>query len=138
MRRRLQKACLQGRIARTVSLVRINNFQKKKNFALAHKDCCGAEQEKSSETKINLFGNDTERKVCRPKGLEFDSRYTKKTIKHGYVPRIMVRSCFFWYGVTPIHRIEQTMDRFVYKKFVQECHPILCQQDNDPKHFDSL
>lgn len=85
VRRRLLTANLPGRIARKVPLLRQANLKKRKNFALTHKTWCGTEGETkwrnilwSDETKINLFGNDAERNVRRPKGKEFHVRFTKK------------------------------------------------------------
>ena len=154
VRRRLLEAGLPGRIARKVPLLKTANLRKRKNFALAHKQWCGPEGEKkwrnilwSDETKINLFGNDAERSVRRPKGKEFHIMFTKKTVKHGG-GNVMVWGCFSWYGVGPIHLIDNKMDRYVYKNlletvmlpYAEENMPLLWkfQQDNDPKHSSKL
>ena len=60
----------------------------------------------------------------------------------------MVWGCFSWEGVGPIHLIESTMDRFVYKDlletvmlpYAEENMPLVWQfqQDNDPKHSSKL
>lgn len=150
VRRRLQAAGLHGRMACKVPLLRTVNIKKRQNFALAHKDWCGEEGSKkwrnvlwSDETKINLFGNDCQRNVRRPKGKRFHIRFTKKTVKHGG-GNIMVWGCFSWQGVGPIHLIDGIMDRHVYKNILQtvmlpyadDNMPLLWkfQQDNDPKH----
>lgn len=147
-------AKLPGRIARKVPLLRQANLKKRLNFALVHKTWCGPEGEKkwrnilwTDETKVNLFGNDAERNVRRPKGKEFHIRFTKKTVKHGG-GNVMVWGCFSWEGVGPIHLIENIMDRFVYKDlletvmlpYAEENMPLVWrfQQDNDPKHSSKL
>ena len=60
----------------------------------------------------------------------------------------MVWGCFSWEGVGPIHLIESTMDRFVYKDlletvmlpYAEKNMPLVWQfqQDNDPKHSSKL
>lgn len=154
VRRRLYNMKLPGRIARKVPLLRKANLEKRKHFAEGHKTWCGVDGVKkwqnilwSDETKINLFGNDCERNVRRPKGQEFNPRYTKKTIKHGG-GNVMVWGCFSWNGVGPIHLINDTMTKERYRDileevmlpFAEENMPLrwIFQQDNDPKHSSKL
>lgn len=154
VRRRLQHANLHGRIARKVPLMRKQNIQMRVNFGREHLHWSGSEGEKkwrnilwSDETKINLFGNDCQRNVRRPKNKEFHVKFTKKTVKHGG-GNIMVWGCFSWYGVGPIYRIEDTMNAVGYRDILQnvmlpyakEEMPLLWvfQQDNDPKHSSKL
>lgn len=152
--RRLKNAGLPGRIARKVPFIRGKNFSMRRESAKYHLAWSGPEGSKkwsnilwSDETKINLFGNDSSRYVRRPKGEEFDPRYTKKTIKHGD-GCIMVWGYFSWYGVGPIHRIRGTMTQFGYRNimtdimlpYAEENMPLrwVYQQDNDPKHTAKL
>lgn len=154
VRRRLQQADLPGRIARRVPLMRQKNITMRLNFGKEHLFWSGNEGEKrwrnilwSDETKINLFGNDYQRNVRRPKGKEFHVRFTKKTVKHGG-GNIMVWGCFSGNGVGPIFRIDNTMNAIGYRDilqdvmlpYAQEEMPLLWvfQQDNDPKHTSAL
>lgn len=154
VRRRLQQAKLPGRIARKVPLMRKQNIKMRLSFAKEHLLWSGCEGEEkwrnilwSDETKINLFGNDCQRNVRRPTGKEFHVKFTKKTVKHGG-GNIMVWGCFSWYGVGPIHRIENTMNAGGYREILQnvmlpyakEKMPLqwTFQQDNDPKHSSKL
>lgn len=154
VRRRLLQAKLPGRIARKVPLMRKQNIKMRLQFAREHLPWSGCEGEKkwrnilwSDETKINLFGNDCQRNVRRPKGKEFHVKYTKKTVKHGG-GNIMVWGCFSWNGVGPIYRIESTMNADGYRgilenvmlPYASENMPLsfTFQQDNDPKHKSRL
>ena len=124
------------------------------NFAKDHLNWHGIVGEKkwrnilwSDETKINLFGNDCERNVRRPKGKEFHVRFTKKTVKHGG-GNIMVWGCFSWNGVGPIFQTTNKMNAVEYKNilenvllpYAEEDMPLrwVFQQDNDPKHTSKL
>jgi len=107
VRRRMAIANLPGRIARRVPLLRSANLQMRKKFSLDRRTWCGPEGEKKlrnilwiDETEINFFGNDAKRNVRRPKGKEFDPKYTYKTVKHGG-GSLMVWGCFSWDGVGP-------------------------------------
>lgn len=154
IRRRLQLAKLPGRIARKVPLMRPKNLIMRQNFAKDHITWAGSEGQKkwrnilfSDETKICQFGNDYCRNVRRPKGKEFDPRYTKKTVKHGD-GNIMVWGCFSWYGVGPIFLISDIMRAADYKDilenimlpYAEENMPLrwVFQHDNDPKHTSKI
>ena len=154
VRRKLQRANLPGRIARSIPLLRKKNLEMLLQFAKNHANWCGPQGEKkwrnilwSDETKVNLFGNDAKRNVRRPKDKVFHEKFCKRTVKHGG-GNIMIWGCFSWNGVGPIHRILDTMDRFKYKNILEhkmlpyadENMPIIWtfQQDNDPKHTSKL
>lgn len=147
-------ANLTGRKARRVPLLQKVHIQRRKAFAIEHRDWCDPTGEKkwrnilfSDEVKMNLYGNDSKRSVHRPKGKEFASQYTKKTIKHGG-GNIMVWGCFSWQGVGPLFRIKDTMTAVEYRDILQnvmlpyaeENMPLrwCYQQDNDPKHTSRL
>lgn len=97
----------------------------------------------SDESKYNLFGNDSRGVVMRPNGQRFNPKYQTPTVKHGG-GNVMVWGCFSRDGVGPLIRIEDTMDRFVYKDILEN-HMLpharhymargwIFQDDNDPKH----
>jgi hypothetical protein len=48
----------------------------------------------------------------------------------------MISGCFSWYGVEPLHLIEDIMDADKYVNILEEKMPLkyIFQQDNDPKH----
>ena len=96
----------------------------------------------SDQSKYNLFGNDGKKRVWRPKNTRFDTKYTKKCVKHG--TSAMVWGCFSALGTGPIHKIDGIMDSFVYKDIMEDVMlphaewemPLkwIFQQENDPKH----
>ena len=99
----------------------------------------------SDESKFNLFGSDGREWCWRRPGEAHDTRYTKKKLKHGG-GNVMVWGCVTRYGVGELHRIDGTMDQFLYVKILQRSllhtldkhnldhKAIYFQQDLDPKH----
>lgn len=83
------------------------------------------------------------RRVRRPINTRFNPKYVTPTIKHGK-GSVFLWGCFSWNGIGPIHFINDTMDRFVYRDIMQNVMlpyaewemPLrfIFQQDNDPKH----
>ena len=77
----------------------------------------------------------------RPKNTRFNTKYTKKSVKHG--TSAMVWGCFSALGTGPIHTTNGIMERFVYKDIMEDVllshaewvMPLkwIFQQDNDPK-----
>ena len=100
----------------------------------------------SDESKFNLFGSDGKKRVWRPKNTRYNTKYTKKSVKHG--TSAMVWGCFSALGTGPIHKINGIMDRFVYKDIMEDVMlphaewemPLkwIFQQDNDPKHTSKI
>lgn len=95
-----------------------------------------------------LYGGTGSRQyVRRLKNKEYDPRYTTKTVKHGG-SSVMVWACFSYYGVGPIHWIQNIMDATQYVHILQNVMlpyaeyemPLkwTFQQDNDPKHTSRL
>lgn len=97
----------------------------------------------SDESKFNFKGSDGFRRVRRPAKEALNPRYTKATVKRGG-GNVMVWGYFSGHGLGPIHKIDGTMDRFMYRDILQSVMlphaedqlPLkwIFQQDNDPKH----
>ncbi len=78
----------------------------------------------SDETKIQLFGINSTRRVWR-RNAAYDPKNTIPTVKHGG-GNIMLWGCFSAKGTGQLHRIKGTMDGAMYR----QGH----DNDNDPKH----
>ncbi len=63
----------------------------------------------SDETKIQLFGINSTRRVWRRRNAAYDPKNTIPTIKHGG-GNIMLWGCFSAKGTEQLHRIKGTMD----------------------------
>lgn len=97
----------------------------------------------SDESKFNLHGSDGMRRVRRPKGRRFNSKYCIKTVKFGG-GNIKVWGCVSGRGTGPLHEIAGIMDRFQYKDILEKVMlpyaedqlsvKWIFQHDNDPKH----
>lgn len=153
VRRILVRNGLHGRSARRVPHITKQNVEKRIKFANEHIFCSEKKWRNvlwSDETKINLFGGDGKKYVRRPENQEWNPKYTKKTVKHGG-GNIMIWGCFSWYGVGPLHMIQNDkhgnaniMDSAYYRNilrtkmlpFAEWNMPLKWrfQQDNDPKH----
>ncbi|KAK3559617.1 hypothetical protein QTP86_013574, partial [Hemibagrus guttatus] len=95
----------------------------------------------SDETKIELFGINSTRRVWRKRN---DPKNTIPTVKHEG-GNIMLWGCFSAKGTGQLHRIKGTMDRAMYLQILGESllpsaralkmgHGWVFQHDNDPKH----
>lgn len=97
----------------------------------------------SDESKYNLKNSDGIKRIRRPNGERLNPKYCIGTVKHGG-GNIMVWGCFSGHGMGPIYKINGIMDRFHYKKILEEVMlpfadwnmPLswIYQHDNDPKH----
>ncbi len=69
----------------------------------------------SDETKIELFGINSTRRVWRRRNTAYDPKNTIPTVKHGG-GNIMLWGCFSAKGTGQLHRIKGTMDGAMYRK----------------------
>lgn len=146
IRRRLQEAGLNGRMARKTPKVSTKNLKKRLELAREYANWDMRTWKNilfSDETKVNLVGSDGRCWVRRGINTAFEPRYTKKCVKFGG-GNVMVWGCFSWKGVGPICRINGKMDQHQYLKILEEVMEPYAeehlsvlwkfQQDNDPKH----
>ncbi|GJQ76055.1 putative transmembrane receptor protein tyrosine kinase [Trypoxylus dichotomus] len=97
----------------------------------------------SDESKSNLCSTNGICYVRRPTGESLNPRYCQQTVKHKG-DGVMRWGCFSGKGVSPLHSINDIMDRFVYQNILQDVMlpfaewnmPLRWhfQHDNDPKH----
>ncbi len=69
----------------------------------------------SDETKIQLFGINSTRRVWRRRNAAYDPKNTIPAVKHGG-GNIMLWGCFSAKGTGQLHRIKGTMDRAMYRQ----------------------
>ncbi len=69
----------------------------------------------SDETKIQLFGINSTRRVWRRRNAAYDHKNTIPTVKHGG-GNIMLWGCFSAKGTGQLHRIKGTMDGAMYRQ----------------------
>ena len=96
----------------------------------------------TDKSKFNRFGSDGKQYVRRPQNQELTPRYTRKTVKHGG-GNVIVWGSLLWCGVGPLHKIQGTTDKHMYKEILENVMlpyaevklPLVWkfQQDNDPK-----
>lgn len=146
VKRRLVDQGLLGRRPSKKPFISAKNRKARIAFAKIHCNWTTEEWSRvlwSDESKFNLMSSDGVKYIRRPKNERFKVRYQVPTIKHGG-GHVMVWGCFSSRGVGPLCRIENTMDRFVYKDILDK-HMLpyarrnmprnwIFQQDNDPKH----
>ncbi len=98
----------------------------------------------SGETKIELFGINSTRRVWRKRNADYHPKNTIPTVKHGG-GNIMFWSCFSAKGTGWLHRIEGPMDGAKYHKILDKNllpsartlkmgRGWSFQHDSDPKH----
>uniref|UniRef100_A0AAZ3QF02 Transposase n=1 Tax=Oncorhynchus tshawytscha TaxID=74940 RepID=A0AAZ3QF02_ONCTS len=143
LRRHGLKSCS----ARKVPLLKPAHVQAHLKFANDHLDDTEEEWEKvmwSDETKIELFGLNSTRRVWRKKKDEYNPKNTIPTVKHGG-GNIILWGCFSAKGTGRLHRIEGRMDRAMYREILANNllpsvralkmgRGWVFQHDNDPKH----
>jgi transposase len=143
LRRNGLKSCS----ARKVPLLKKAHVQARLKFANDHLNDSIQDWENvlwSDETKIELFGINTTRRVWREKNSEYNPKNTIPTVKHGG-GSIMLWGCFSAKGTGQLYRIEGTMNGAMYREILgQNLLPSaralkmsrgwVFQQDNDPKH----
>uniref|UniRef100_A0A672KT30 Transposase n=1 Tax=Sinocyclocheilus grahami TaxID=75366 RepID=A0A672KT30_SINGR len=137
------KSCSVGK----VPLLKPAHVQARLKFAKDHLDDPEEAWEKvmwSEETKIEVFGINSTRRVWRKKKNEYNPKNTIPTVKHGG-GNIMLWGCFSAKGTGRLHRIEGRMDGAMYceilgNNLVPSVRALkmgrgwVFQHDNDPKH----
>ncbi len=96
----------------------------------------------SDETKIELFGINSTRRVWRRRNAAYDPKNTIPTVKHGG-GNIMLWGCFSAKGTGQLHRIKGMLDGAMYHQGqgieASQGIEMVCgwvfQHDNDPKHM---
>ena len=143
LRRNGLKSCS----ARKVPLLKKVHIQARLKFANAHINDSERDWEKvlwSDETKIELFGLNSTRRVWRKKNTEYDPKNTIPTVKHGG-GSIMLWGCFSSKGTGRLHRIDGKMNGAMYRQILSNNllasartlemgRGWVFQHDNDPKH----
>ncbi|KAJ8389963.1 hypothetical protein AAFF_G00112480 [Aldrovandia affinis] len=118
LRRNGLKSCS----ARKVPLLKKAHVQACLKFANEHLDDSEEAWEKvlwSDETKIELFGINSTRRVWRKKKAALDPKNTIPTVKHGG-GNIMLWGCFSAKGTGRLHRIEGRMNGAMYREILGE------------------
>lgn len=132
---------------RKVPLLKKAHVQACLKFANEHLNVLESDWEKvlwSDETKIELFGINSTRRVWRKRNAACDPKNTIPTVKHGG-GNIMLWGCFPAKGTGQLHRINGRMDGAMYRKilsdnFLPSSRKLkmgrgwVFQHDNDPKH----
>uniref|UniRef100_A0AAY5KGU3 Transposase Tc1-like domain-containing protein n=1 Tax=Esox lucius TaxID=8010 RepID=A0AAY5KGU3_ESOLU len=130
-----------------VPLLKPAHVQARLKFANDHLDDPEEKWEKvmwSDETKLELFGLNSARRVWRKKKDEYIPKNTTPTVEHGG-GNIILWGCFSAKGTGRRHRIEGRMDGAMYRKtLANNLLPSeralkmgrgwVFQHDNDPKH----
>ena len=147
VRNRIREKGFRGCTARRTPCVTKPNIKKRLAWAKKYVSEPKTFWEKiiwSDECKFNLFGADGNQKVWRKPGEEHKMECTSPTVKHGG-GSIMVWGSMAASGVGNLVFIDGIMDRFVYKKILEDnvlqsavklgiIDEFYFQQDNDPKH----
>ncbi len=114
LRREGPKSCS----GRKVPLLKKAHVQARLKFANEHLNDSEENWVKvlwSDETKIQLFGINSTRRVWRRRNAAYDPKNTIPTVKHGGV-NIMLWGCFSDKGTGQLHRIKGTMDGAMHRQ----------------------
>uniref|UniRef100_A0AAX7T1U1 Tc1-like transposase DDE domain-containing protein n=1 Tax=Astatotilapia calliptera TaxID=8154 RepID=A0AAX7T1U1_ASTCA len=98
----------------------------------------------SDETKVELFGINSTRRVWRKKNTELHPKNTIPTVKHGG-GNIMLWGCFSAKGTGRLIRVKDRMNGAMYREILSQNLLLsvrtlkmkrgwVFQHDNDPKH----
>ncbi len=134
----LRREGLKSCSARKVPLLKKAQVQARLKFANEHLNDSEENWVKVlwlDETKIELFGINSTRRVWRRKNAAHDPKNTIPTVKHGG-GNIMLWGCFSAKGPGQLHRIKGIMDGAMYHQgqgIEMGCGWVF-QHDNDPKH----
>ncbi|KAI5614394.1 chitinase, acidic.3 precursor [Silurus asotus] len=116
LRRHGLKSCM----ARKVPLLKPAHVQARLKFANDHLDDPEESWEKvmwSDETKIELLGHNSTKRVWRKKNDEYHPKNTIPTVKHGG-GSIMLWGCFSAHGTGRLHCIKERMTGAIYLDFI--------------------
>ena len=131
-----------------VPLLKKPHIQARLKFAKEHLDDPEQAWEKvmwSDETKIELFGINSTRRVWRKRNAEYNPKNIIPTVKHGG-GNLMLWGCFSAKGTGRFHRIEGRMNGAMHRDILSDnllpsvralkmsCGRVF-QHDNDPKHM---
>ncbi len=114
----LRREGLKSCIARKVPLLKKAHVQARLKFANEHLNDSEENWVKvlwSYETKIELFGINSTRRVWRRRNAAYDPKNTIPTVKHGG-GNIMLWGCFSAKGTGQLHCIKGTMDGAMYRQ----------------------
>uniref|UniRef100_A0AAY4AD58 Transposase n=1 Tax=Denticeps clupeoides TaxID=299321 RepID=A0AAY4AD58_9TELE len=134
-------------IANTLHRNGLKSCSARLRFANEHLNDSESDWEKvlwSDETKIELFGINSTRRVWRKKNAAYDPQNTVPTVKHGG-GNILLWGCLSAKGTGQLHRINGKMDGATYRKILSDNllpsarklkmgRGWVFQHDNDPKH----
>lgn len=143
----LKRQGIRSRSARRVPLLKPVHVQARLKFAREHMDDTAEDWENvmwSDETKVELFGINSTRRVWRTKNTELHPKNTIPTVKHGG-GNIMLWGCFSAKGTGRLIRVKDRMNGAMYREILsQNLLPSVrtlkmkrgwvFQHDNDPKH----
>ncbi|KAJ4931486.1 hypothetical protein JOQ06_025781 [Pogonophryne albipinna] len=133
--------------ARRLPLLKPVHVQARLKFAREHLDDPEEDWENviwSDETKIELFGKNSTRRVWRRKNAELHPKNTIPTVKHGD-GNIMLWGCFSAKGPGRLIRVKERMNGAMYREILSDNllpsaralkmkRGWVFQHDNDPKH----
>ena len=143
----LHREGLKSCCTRKVPLLKKAHIQACLKFAKEHLDDPEEAWEKvvwSDETKIELFGINSTRRVWRKRNAEYNPKNTIPTVRHRG-GNLMLWGCFSAKGTGRLHRIEGRMNGAMYPEIwgdnllpsvraLKMGGGWVFQHDNDPKH----
>jgi hypothetical protein len=121
IRRRLDEVGLYAFVAAQKPLLKPEQIQRRLEWAKKYAEWTVDDWREvvfSDESPFTLFRRCGKRYVRRPIGTRFDPRYISPTVKHGG-GKIQVWSCFSYYSVGSMKRIEGTMDGPKYRSILK-------------------